>query len=170
MDSYICSECGKPHPAEETELSFYRPDKYVKTPFWLRMWRTRCNGDICVLRGRDQFTYGIIEFPVAQREAKYGIGIWVEVKDEIFKRYVEFYNSDRTQPVDRPMSGQLANKIPKVYEHSTLGVEVDIIPRADSHPLLCVRQNSHRLYAEQQKGISVHRIHQYLALVYDRAR
>jgi hypothetical protein len=126
MTAYRCSECGELHDETDIELAFRRPDAYFQTPLWRRWWKSRATSSLCLLSGKRYFVRGILELPVTERPEPYGLGMWAEVTEDSFYRYVDFHDSDRTQPFVGELSGSIANHIPRVYADTTLGIPVTL--------------------------------------------
>jgi hypothetical protein len=115
--------------------------------------------DRCQLGDRF-FIRCILELPFREQSGYYGWGVWVELPESSFYRYVELYDEDgSSEPV---VSGHLANEIP-AYP-STLGLPVTVqFQDSTSRPTVNVPTTSnHALAAAQSGGIDNQQYHAIL--------
>jgi len=165
----ICEVCGKPHPADEIELVFRRPDPIAALSSRVRAKRCKEDDDLCALwgeRGRAHryFVRGVIPLPVIGREVGYQIGAWAEVQMADFDRIRELWD-DQTQSEEPPMTGRLANRI-SLHEAPTLDLNVTVhLTGPKTRPHLMAAERDHTLFKEQAEGVTAHRAAQYTGLV-----
>jgi hypothetical protein len=106
----VCAHCGTTHEGLLTDSGFKLPDDVWSIPEPLRAARANFNTDLCKLDDR-YFLRGILYVPFTERAGEFGWGVWSEVDETTFSRYVELYNVDAS--ADEPLaSGTLANALP----------------------------------------------------------
>lgn len=158
----ICSICGEEHPRSAMELIFKRPDPIVALSAEEREERCKESDDICVIKREHYFIRGLLPLPVEGRERPYRIGVWVEVDEESYRRILELW-MDENQASVPPFKGKLSNNIPSLNE--TLGISVNLqLTGPTTRPDILVKDNTHQLYREQNKGMSSHRAYEYSSL------
>lgn len=157
-----CSTCGKRHPANELELSFFRPDPVVAIPRKERKKRATETDDFCDIELKRFFVRGVIPLNVEGRDRPYRIGAWVELDKKSFKRVIALWR-DPDQGKQPPFSGQLVNAIPSLP--NTCGIKIKLqLTNERSRPDILVAEKTHPLFREQSTGITDHRAHEYTEL------
>lgn len=164
-ESFRCSICGKTHAGLPTDQAYKLPDVVWSIPEADRAGQAKFTADLCQLGDRF-FIRCILQLPFAQNVAvdavDFGWGIWVEVAQPVFDRYLALYSEDGS--VEPPLPGKIANTIPG-YGDQTLGIDVLIQFRDKTE-----RPSVHfppaancQLAAEQLNGIDAARYHEILA-------
>lgn len=156
--SFICPTCGETHNGLPTDRGWQIPDDVWAIPASERPDRAKFNSDLCQF-GNRFFIRCLLKLPFNEQPDYYGWGIWVEVAEPDFYRYVELYDKDgSTEP---PVPGTIANAIPGYP--STLGLSVVVqFQGSTSRPSVTVLTNSHPIAAEQSSGIDNRRYHEIL--------
>jgi hypothetical protein len=121
--------------------------------------RAKFDADRCQLGDRF-FIRCILKLPFNEQSGYYGWGVWVELSESNFYRYVELYDEDgSSEPV---VPGHIANEIP-AYP-STLGLSVTVqFQDSTSRPTVCIpAASNHPLAAEQSGGLDNQQYHAIL--------
>ncbi len=158
-NSFVCNTCGDTHEGLPTDLAWTLPDVVWSIPEADRTSLAKFDTDRCQLGDRF-FIRCILELPFREQSGYYGWGVWVELPESSFYRYVELYDEDgSSEPV---VSGHLANEIP-AYP-STLGLPVTVqFQDSTSRPTVNVPTTSnHALAAAQSGGIDNQQYHAIL--------
>lgn len=162
-DERECAVCGKPHPRDELELAFHRPDALVAMGAMQRSLEiVRETDDVCETRAGDFFVRAVLPLPVEGWDEPYCIGIWVKVDRGAFQRVMELWE-DPAQSDEPPFDAALANDVPSLP--ATLGLAVHLqLTGPTSRPYALVPACAHPLHREQCAGITVHRASEYSGL------
>ena len=158
-NSFVCNTCGDTHEGLPTDLAWTLPDVVWSISEADRTSLAKFDTDRCQLGDRF-FIRCILELPFREQSGYYGWGVWVELPESSFYRYVELYDEDgSSEPV---VSGHLANEIP-AYP-STLGLPVTVqFQDSTSRPTVNVPTTSnHALAAAQFGGIDNQQYHAIL--------
>ena len=157
--SFVCNTCGDTHEVLPTDLAWTLPDVVWSIPEADRTSLAKFDTDRCQLGDRF-FIRCILKLPFREQSGYYGWGVWVELPETSFYRYVELYDEDgSSEPV---VSGHIANEIP-AYP-STLGLPVTVqFQDSTSRPTVNVPTTSnHALAAAQSRGIDNQQYHAIL--------
>ena len=101
----------------------------------------------------------ILKLPFTQQPEYYGWGVWVEVSERDFLRYVDLYNEDGTS--EPPVPGKIANSVPGYPP--TLGLPVMVQFQAStSRPTVAPIDRDHPLTVDHREGIDNRRYHEIL--------
>ena len=158
----ICAKCGVEHPLEEMELTFRRPDDAAKLSEEERLRLLRENSDLCIIGEERFFIRAVLPLPVESREDPYCIGLWVEVSQAAFDRIYDLWESE-DQGLEPPFAVRIANEIPTAA--GSLGLDAELrLSGPTVRPRVFLTPTSHQLYAEQARGIDVHRVAEFTAL------
>lgn len=159
MQSFVCSTCGDTHEGLPTDFGWRLPDEVWAIPEAERATRAKFDSDRCQLGDRF-FIRCILALSFTEQPGYYAWGVWVEVRDSDFWRYIELYDKDgRAEPA---IPGSIANAIPG--HRSTLGLPVQVQMQGEkSRPSVRVVDGDHPLSMEQRAGISNRRYHDILA-------
>lgn len=156
--SFICSTCGETHEGLPTDHGWKLPDDVWAIPEHERSSKAKFDSDLCQLGSRF-FIRCILKVPFNEQPEYYGWGVWVEVAESDFYRYVELFDKDGS--AERSVPGTLANAMPGYPP--TLGLTVDVqFQDSTSRPTIAVPTGEHPLAAEQAKGVDNRRYHQIL--------
>lgn len=141
-----------------TDHGWKLPDDVWAIPADERADKAEFNSDLCQL-GNRFFIRCFLKLPFNEQPGYYGWGVWVEVAETDFYRYVELYDEDGS--AEPPVPGTVANAIPGYP--STLGLPVAVQFQAStSRPSVAVAANSHPIATEQSEGIANRRYHEIL--------
>jgi hypothetical protein len=125
--AFVCEICGKQHENWPPDFAFQRPDVIWKLSDQEREQRARESDDLCVL---DEQRYYV---RLTSQDVDWGLGLWVEVSFEAFKRYHELYDVDGSN--EPGFTGRIANHMMAFPD--ARGAEVDVQLRiASERPLL----------------------------------
>jgi hypothetical protein len=141
-----------------TDHGWTLPDEVWAIPPTERREKAKFNADLCEL-GERFFMRCILKLPFNQQPEYYGWGIWVEVSERDFLRYVDLYNEDGTS--EAPVPGKIANSVPGYPP--TLGLPVMVQFQAStSRPVVAPIDQDHPLTIDHREGIDNRRYHQIL--------
>ncbi|MGQ4584271.1 DUF2199 domain-containing protein [Lysobacter sp. F60174L2] len=159
MKSFVCSTCGETHDGLPTDHGWKLPDVVWAIPEHERSNQAKFDSDLCQFGDRF-FIRCLLKLAFTQQPEYYGWGVWVEVQEPDFYRYIELYDKDGS---DEPaVSATIANAMPSYP--STLGLPVAVqFQNSTSRPAVLVPSTSgHLLAAEQSAGIDNRRYHEIL--------
>ncbi|ATR79066.1 DUF2199 domain-containing protein [Moraxella osloensis] len=158
--SFICSTCGEAHDGLPTDHGWQLPDDVWAIPEDERSNEAEFNSDLCQL-GNRFFIRCLLKIPFNEQPDYYGWGVWVEVAEQDFDRYIELYDKDGSS--EPSVSGTIANSVPGYPP--TLGLAVDVqFQDSTSRPSVAVLASAHPLAEEQSIGIDNRRYHEILAV------
>ena len=142
-----------------TDFGWQLPDEVWAVPEAERSTRAKFDSDRCQF-GKRFFIRCILTLPFTEQPDYYAWGVWAEIVESDFWRYIELYDKDgRAEP---PIFGSIANAIPGYT--STIGLAVQVqLQDAKSRPTVRVVDIDHPLSMEQVAGISNQRYHDILA-------
>jgi len=116
------------------------------------------NSDLCQF-GNRFFIRCLLKLPFNEQPGYYGWGVWVEVAEPDFYRYVELYDKDGS--AEPPVLGAIANAMPGYPP--TLGLPVTVqFQSSTSRPMIAVSASDHPIAEEQSRGIDNQRYHEIL--------
>ncbi|GAB3006956.1 hypothetical protein GCM10010960_20520 [Arenimonas maotaiensis] len=141
-----------------TDYGWKLPDDVWAIPEYERKDKAKFDNDLCQL-GNRFFIRCVLKLPFIDQADFYAWGIWVEVSEPDFYRYVELYDQDGSTEPQIP--GIIANAM--LGYSTTLGIPVLVQYQAStSRPSVTVSVNDHPLSVEQSHGIDSHRYHEIL--------
>jgi hypothetical protein len=155
-----CHQCGSELGDHQLDIGFQLPDVVWNLDDDERKRRAKFNSDVCVLDGQRHFIRGIALVPISNSGEQFGWGLWAEVSEVDFKRYLELFHADaRAEP---PVVGRLANT-PRGYP--SLDGQIVEIAYGDSsnRPTFTLQSTTHPLALEQIRGITASRVHEIMA-------
>ncbi len=145
------------------QIGYAKPDLYLAVPNEER--ERRCWGnDTDYFQIEDDGVYrhfirGWLPIPVRNRESPFAYGLWVEVPQDRFFRYVELYRSDASS--EEPFDAAIANHVNGYPE--TIGVAVQVqFAEVNQRPVVTVAEREHPLRKEQETGITSTRLREIL--------
>lgn len=158
--SFLCGTCGELHEGLPTDRAWKLPDEVWALSEDEREARAKWTDDLCQLDER-YFIRCVLKVPFRELEGYYGWGVWAEVAEKDFRRYLKLYSEDASG--EPPVPGTLANAITQYGAAVGLPVSVQL-GNATSRPNLHVPLSTgHMLAVEQAAGMSNARYHDILA-------
>ena len=106
------------------------------------------------------FIRGILKVPFQNLDGYYGWGVWAEVSERDFYRYLEVYSTDASQ--EPAVVGTLANNIAQYGSTLGLGVSVQFGNATSRPSFTALQESGHPLAQEQQTGMTNERYHEIL--------
>ena len=163
--NYICSICGKDHPAIPRDMAYKRPGDYFDIPAderEKRVWfDAEMNPDLCVIDGSKFYLRGVLALPVKGEEDEFRWGTWVQVEKKDFRRYYELWNETDVSN-ETTFRGLLSGGV-RDFEDSD-GLEVIVELQSDNQrPRLNVVTPDHPLAIAQREGVTLKDIHTFTA-------
>jgi hypothetical protein len=161
--AFICQTCGKEHSGLPLDIGFKRPADYFEVPEHERDTRCELTSDWCIIDGRHYFLRGCLFIPVRDSGDDFVWGMWAEVSQQTFERYRELRDSDGSQEPSH--AGTFCGE-PRGYaglDRHPLSVQFG---PADKRPRFTLKPSDHLMYNEQQAGITQHRVHEILQMMF----
>jgi hypothetical protein len=158
--SYQCETCGREHVGLPMDVASAKPGDFLAIPAGERARRCNLTTDLCVIDKSRFFLRGVLYVRVVDAEAPFGWGLWAEVNEQSFKRYMALYSADGTE--ERPFRGQLSVEDRPGYEGLDGHTVMIQLRLATERPTFTLAPSEHLLYKEQHEGISMHRVHEIL--------
>jgi hypothetical protein len=157
--SFTCKTCGKTHEGLPTDTGWTLPDDVWAIPEADRSTHAKFGADLCQFGDRF-FIRCVLKLPFNEQSGYYGWGVWVELSESDFNRYLELYDKDGSS--EPTVSGLIANEIP--YYPPTLGLPVMVqFQSSTSRPSVHLPATStHPLVSEQSSGMDNQRYHEIL--------
>lgn len=151
-----CRCCGKQLGEFTLDIAYQLPDVVWAIPEEERADRAKFNTDLCQYADRF-YLRGILYTPIIGEDQKFGWGLWAEVDEEVFQKYLSVYDTDGTgQP---PVAGVLANTPPGYEGAEGVRIQIHFGPSTE-RPEFVAEPSSHLFYREQTEGITVERVHE----------
>ena len=159
LSSFVCAVCGKRHDGLLLDVAFRRPASFFGYPEEGREEHIVCNDDLCESRDGRYFIRGVLELPVVDTGDVFCWGLWVEVSERDFRRYLELWDAEDASS-ETPFTGRLDGE-PLPYPGSDrLAVTVHLRP-GNQRPRLVVTDDAHRLGRDQRQGVTLHQVHEF---------
>jgi hypothetical protein len=158
-DTFACSVCGQTHAGLLTDEAYGLPDDVWAIPQEERASWAKFDSDLCQYGDR-LFIRCLLPVPFTEADGYFGWGVWVEVDQTVFRRYLDLFEADGSS--EPRYAGRLANDLP-VYP-GMLGATVLIQFGAskDRPSVHLPLEDSCRLATEQRQGIGSARYHEIL--------
>lgn len=147
---FVCGICGERHAGLPLDIGYQLPDCVWALPEEERAVQARFNTDLCQFEERN-FLRGILYVPIPELNDSFGWGVWAEVTQQVFDRYLEIFERDaRAEP---PAVGTLANAVPGYPD--SLGRKLEIrFSTSEQRPRLVMVQGEGSLAEDQLQGLS----------------
>lgn len=158
--SFTCQTCGETHDGLPTDRGWTLPDAVWAVPEVDRSSRAKFNSDLCQMDDR-HFIRCLLKIPFNEQAGYFGWGVWIEVLEIDFYRYIELYDKDGSS--EPAIHGMIANEIP-TYP-SSLGMPV-LMQFQDSKSRPDVRfpaTAKHPLATDKADGLNNARYHELIA-------
>ncbi|MET1023777.1 MAG: DUF2199 domain-containing protein [Pseudoxanthomonas sp.] len=159
MRDFLCDCCGQTHAGLPTDKGWTLPDVVWAIPQEDRQTRAKFDSDRCQL-GERFFIRCILEIPFTEQAGYYGWGVWVELAEVDFWRYIELYDKDGSR--EPQVSGAIANAIPAYPSTLELPVTVQFQSSTSRPTVHLLADSQHPLALEQCDGIDSRRYHEIL--------
>jgi hypothetical protein len=160
---FRCGACGQEHDGLPMDVGFNRPADYFAVPKAQRERRCDCTSDWCVIDGRRYYIRGCLSVPVVDADDDFVWGLWARVSARSFRRYRELYDADGSG--EPPFRGYLSGEHSGYKGLDGHAVAVQLGGKKD-RPAFTLRRSKHLLYVEQQRGITLHRVHEILRTMF----
>lgn len=161
MPSYKCPTCGREHDALPMDLAYRRPADYFKIPEGERATRIRIDADLCTIDFREFYIRGVLPLPLRNRSDEFRWGVWARVSEDDFFHYVELWDAEIALN-EPPLTGYLSGGI-RDYAQSD-GLEVKAYLQSKGmRPRFTVVSEEHPLGRDQRSGITMERVHEFVA-------
>lgn len=158
-NSFVCAQCGVTHEGLLTDYAWKLPDDVWAIPEAKRSDRATWDSDLCNMGDRF-FIRCVLRVPFTEREGDFGWGVWVEVDEEDFLRYVELYAVDgSSEPHKR---GKLANLIPGYEDARSEPVSIQFAGATARPEVMTGKDSESSLAHDQRRGMDDARYHDIL--------
>jgi hypothetical protein len=151
-----CKCCGKELGEFTLDIAYEMPDIVWSIPKEERKEKAKFNTDLCQYKGKN-YLRGIAYIPIQGTDTNFGWGLWVEVNEDTFQKYLEVYEVDASK--EPPVEGFLANTPPDYEDTNTLKVKIQFSSPTE-RPIIVLEPSEHKLALEQKHGISIERVHE----------
>lgn len=159
--SFICQQCGQTHEGLPTHRGALLPDAVLAIPSNMRENRARWTSDLCQF-GKRYFIRCLLKVPFIDQSGHFGWGLWVEVDEPLFRRYVDLYEKDGSR--EPAYEGRIANEIPGTDSILNMVVSIQFRSRSERPVITYPKENRCWLAQEQRQGIDAKRHHELLDL------
>lgn len=163
---FSCALCGETHAGETRDIRLGLPEPIFRLGEVERGNLAWVGDDSAVLRGPNGerfFVRALLELPIEGDEGYFGYGTWIEVSGSDFAALGELWDDDEGWRSD-PFPGALANELSPYAATEGLPVRIQLRD-VQLLPLVELDDGEHELVRAQQRGISVHRVHELAATV-----
>lgn len=157
--SFTCSICGNAHEGLPTDYAYCLPDDVWAIPVQEREARAQWSADLCQLGSRF-FIRCILFVPFTERPGEFGWGVWAEVSEAVFQRYLQVYEHDATGEPEA--TGVLANNVPAYPQLVGTPVLIQFGSSTERPTLRFPPSAVHMFAHEQGHGINEARYHEIL--------
>ncbi len=157
--SFTYSICGKSHEGLPTDYAYHLPDDVWAIPEQERGARAQWSSDLCQF-GNRFFIRCILFVPFTERPGVFGWGVWAEVPEAAFHRYLQVYEHDAAGEPE--VTGVLANKVPAYPQIVGAPVLIQFGSGTDRPTVRFQPGAAHAFAREQAHGISEARYHEVL--------
>jgi hypothetical protein len=151
-----CQICNQEHNIANIDVAYGLPDAVLQMTDAERSQRCKFTADLGSIDDSQFFIRCVIHLQIVGQSVPFGIGVWVEVVQQDFQKYIDFWD-DSSQADEPPFNGRLANAI-RGSSPTTLGAHVAVQMTATGRPEVDITDSEQELYKEQQNGISLHRV------------
>jgi len=157
---FRCNSCDQIHEGVPT-FGFDAPAIAQWIPEAEREKRIELGTDDCVVDGERFLVRGCLEIPVQGEEDPFVWGIWVDLSEGDFERWVEAFPLEKREHIG-PFAGYLGSVLP-CYPDTFNHHVVMYLRDKGIRPLVKVSQSDHPLHVEQCGGIT----HERLVEIYE---
>lgn len=159
-EGFDCSCCGKFHTGIPA-LTFNAPTQWEEEFAKKDHDSYYLSSDICWIDGKDFFIRVSLEIPIIDTDQTFSWGVWVSLKKDNFKKYVEVYGADK-ELKEKPYFGWFCNQLPGYPK--TIGLKTSVHLQGNKlRPLIVLdHYDTHPLCQEQLKGITMERVHEII--------
>ena len=151
-----CGYCRKEHGDLPPEIAHRRPLDFFDVPDAERAARIWDTDDVCVIDGKLFLVRGHLPITVRDDDVPFGWGLWAQVSEADFRRYLALWEVDATS--EPPLAGKLSAEFPE-YEPLYLHPCELWLGRANQRPRIRLHPSENRMYREQEDGITADRRH-----------
>jgi hypothetical protein len=161
--SYKCDICGKTHNGLPMDMSHKNPADYFEVPPSEREKRIQKTDDVCVIDDKEFYIRGILPLPVIDSTDEFRWGVWARVEEQDFKTYLKYWDGNIPENL-LPLSGHLSGGMKDYPESDMLPVEIHL-QSGNQRPVFRVLSDKTQLGFDQQKGISMAKVHSFVELL-----
>jgi hypothetical protein len=162
LSRFVCSICGQEHEGLARDWAFKLPDEVWAIPESERAERARYDTDLCQLEER-YFIRCILPVPLLEEDGAFCWGVWAEVEEFVFHRYLEIYEEDGSDEPRR--RGKLANALRPYPRSFARPVDIQFGISTQRPTLSLLDDDDCSLAIEQRSGIASARHHEILSLL-----
>jgi len=150
-----CPCCDKEIEPHQMDVAFNLPDAIFELSKEQRDTRAKTHTDLCSLDDKQFYIRGVIYLPVQQLSFNFGWGVWAEVSEDTFYKYLQIYEIDGSN--ESPSAGVLAN-LPPDYSKTRQPPEIHFGP-SDKRPVFTPAPSESEFYTEYIGGLTVDKWH-----------
>lgn len=151
-----CTCCGKDIGEFTLDIGYKLPDIVFSIPKNNRKNKATFTSDLCQYNNKN-YIRGIAFIPINEADTYFAWGIWVEVNEKTFNKYIEIYDKDGS---NEPAEECFIANTPVSYQSTeNLKAKIHFGPPRE-RPNIIFETSSHLLSKEQNQGITVERVHE----------
>lgn len=159
---FHCKGCDQVHEGVPT-FGYVRPAIADWIPEDQREHRVSLGSDDCVIDEERFLIRGCLEIPVQGETDPFIWGVWVDISNSDFQRWLACFDNERRAHVG-PFAGYLGSALPCYPDTFNHRVVVHLRDKG-TRPLVEVAASDHPLHREQCKGITHQRLQEIYELV-----
>jgi hypothetical protein len=161
MPSYTCGICGQTHDELPLDIGYQYPADYFKIPEEERSTRIKYTNDLCSIDDTEFYIRGVLALPIQDHADAFCWGVWVQVQERYFHRYVELWDDDAAAQ-EPAYIGYLSGGIGTYPASDGLAVRVQL-QAGGERPQFFVADEQHPLAVDQRAGITMAHVHEFVA-------
>jgi hypothetical protein len=162
--AYICQQCGETHEGLPLDIGFEKPGAYFAMPARKRKGRWRTTADACMYDDKRFFIRGCLFVPVRDASECFVWGLWAEVSQHTFERYIALFDADGTK---EPLhAGALSVERDARYVGMDNLLVTIRFNSAAERPKFELRPSNHWLCRQQHDGITLHQVQEVLGRLF----
>lgn len=156
---FSCKCCGDEHEGIP-DLAFDAPSYYEQLSEEQKRTIATKSEDFCIIADEDFFIRGILLIPIIGLDTQFGLGVWVSLSRENFKRYIELYEASDVSG-EGPYFGWFSNHMPWYPETLSLKTNVHLQPYPH-RPQIELQPTDHPLSMHQHHGIDLATLQEFI--------
>jgi hypothetical protein len=164
--AWTCSCCGKQYSTLPLDFGAEAPDYWFGIAPEERDARAVLSPDFCTIDGEHHFIRGCLEVPIIGTDENFVFGVWVSLSEASMQRAAELWDSEVLED-EPPRFGWLSTNI--LLYPRTLELKAAVQFRNGGlRPLVHVEPTHHPLALDQQSGITIERVQEFVATLMHR--
>ena len=159
-NSFKCGTCGKIHIGLPMDMAYKNPAAYFKIPAKERAARIYSTDDSCVIDDVEFYIRGVLPIPVINSDDEFRWGLWAKVEESDFNIYSKYWDGHIPENLP-PINGHLSGGMKDYLESDMTPFEI-YLQSDNQRPFFKVLSNDSELGIDQQKGITMEKVHSFV--------